>query len=134
MNNEGLSELGRSPPCDLDPGTNLSGTDLHSPEGHQAGWPDVIPCRDDGSERAAEPQTVMQLAFSEANLNAKDFSDREHSLENTERLDEQGLPSDHEPLLRTLYLLQHGQVLGKGTTHPMLMLAPIMFKASFELL
>ena len=29
------------------------------------------------------------------------------------RPDEEDLPADHEPLLRTLYLLQHGQVLGK---------------------
>ena len=34
-------------PCALDPGTNLSGTDLHLPEGRQAGQPDVNPCRDD---------------------------------------------------------------------------------------
>lgn len=113
VRDENLGELGRSHPCDLDPGTNLSGTDLHSPEGHQAGWPDVSPCRDDGSERAAEPQTIMQLAFSAANLNAKDFPAREQPVDNLERFDEQDLPADHEPLLRTLYLLQHGQVLGK---------------------
>ncbi len=55
----------------------------------------------------------MQLAFSAANLNAKDFPAREQPVENLGRLDEQDLPTDHEPLLRTLYLLQHGQVLGK---------------------
>jgi len=29
--------------------TNLSGTDLHLPEGRQAGQPDVNPCRNDGA-------------------------------------------------------------------------------------
>jgi len=61
----------------------------------------------------AEPQSIMQLAFSEANVSAEDFPAREESLENLERPDEEDLPADHEPLLRTLYLLQHGQVLGK---------------------
>lgn len=61
----------------------------------------------------AEPETIMQLAFNEAKLSAEDFPSREQPLENPERLDEQDLPTDHEPLLRTLYLLQHGQVLGK---------------------
>jgi len=87
-----LTELGRSHPCDLDPG---------------------IPCRDDGSERSAEPQTIMQLAFNNANVSAKDFTAREQPQGNLERPDEQDLPADHEQLLRTLYLLQHGQVLGK---------------------
>ncbi|MDD5579996.1 MAG: hypothetical protein PHY16_12045 [Methylobacter sp.] len=35
------------PPCSLDPGTNLSGTDLHLPEGLRAGKPGVSPCRGD---------------------------------------------------------------------------------------
>lgn len=61
----------------------------------------------------AEPLTVMQLAFSEADLSADDFPGREEGLKNLERPDEEDLPADHEPLLRTLYLLQHGQVLGK---------------------
>ena len=60
-----------------------------------------------------QPLSVMELAFSEANLNAGDFPIREDSFESMERSDQEGLPSDHEPLLRTLYLLQHGQVLGK---------------------
>ena len=60
-----------------------------------------------------QPLSVMELAFSEANLNAGDFSIREESLENLEFPDVEDLPADHEPLLRTLYLLQHGQVLGK---------------------
>jgi len=67
----------------------------------------------DGSEKSAEPLSIMQYAFSTANLNAKDFSARAESVENLECLDEQDLPAEHEPLLRTLYLLQHGQVLGK---------------------
>ena len=55
----------------------------------------------------------MALAFSEANLNAGDFPGRQVPVENRERPDQENLPVDHEPLLRTLYLLQHGQVLGK---------------------
>lgn len=46
-------------------------------------------------------------------MSAEDFPVHEESLENLERPDEEDLPADHEPLLRTLYLLQHGQVLGK---------------------
>jgi len=34
-------------PCSLDPGTNLSGTDLHLPQGRHTGQPDLNPCRDD---------------------------------------------------------------------------------------
>jgi len=34
-------------PWHLVSGTNLSGTDLHLPEGRQAGQPDVNPCRND---------------------------------------------------------------------------------------
>ncbi|MGZ5077317.1 MAG: CRISPR-associated endonuclease Cas1 [Methylobacter sp.] len=71
------------------------------------------PCREDDDGKTAEAQTVMQLAFAEANLSTQDFPAREDSRENLARLDEQDLPADHEPLLRTLYLLQHGQVLGK---------------------
>ncbi len=88
-----------SRPCDLDTGN---------------------PCRYDGlindigeAQPQAQPQTVMQFAFSEANVSAEDFPDREENLENLERPNEEDLPADHEPLLRTLYLLQHGQVLGK---------------------
>ncbi|MCK9398065.1 MAG: CRISPR-associated endonuclease Cas1 [Methylobacter sp.] len=66
-----------------------------------------------GDQKTAEPLSIMQLAFSAANLDAKDFSAREQPLDTLERPDEQDLPTDHEPLLRTLYLLQHGQVLGK---------------------
>lgn len=68
---------------------------------------------DHGFKKSDEPQTVMQMAFSEAGLSAKNFPGREESLESLERLDEQDLPADSEPLLRTLYLLRHGQVLGK---------------------
>ena len=57
-----------------------------------------------------QPLTVMELAFSEARLKPRDFPAREDSLESP---DQDDLPTDHEPLLRTLYLLQHGQVLGK---------------------
>jgi CRISPR-associated protein Cas1 len=63
--------------------------------------------------QAAEPLTLMQLAFSEAKLAADDFPAREPPLENWALPDPEDLPSDHEPLLRTLYILQHGQVLGK---------------------
>ena len=59
------------------------------------------------------PQTPMQLAFAEAKLKADDFPHREIPLENLDIPDEADLPADSEPLLRTLYLLQHGQVLGK---------------------
>ncbi|CAI8744159.1 protein of unknown function [Methylococcus capsulatus] len=31
----------------LDSGTNPPGADLHFPEGRQAGWPAVSPCRND---------------------------------------------------------------------------------------
>lgn len=58
-------------------------------------------------------QTAMQLAFAEAKLKANDFPHREIPLENLGLPDEADLPADSEPLLRTLYLLQHGQVLGK---------------------
>jgi len=61
----------------------------------------------------AEPQTLMQLAFAEAKLSVEDFPAGAEPLENLDIPDEADLPSDHEPLLRTLYLLQHGQVLGK---------------------
>jgi CRISPR-associated protein Cas1 len=61
----------------------------------------------------AQPQSIMELAFSEANLNTENFPAPEEPLENLERPGQEGLPADHEPLLRTLYLLQHGQVLGK---------------------
>ena len=36
-------------PWHLVSGTNLSGTDLHLPEGCQAGKPDLNPCRNDGT-------------------------------------------------------------------------------------
>ncbi|MDO8940930.1 MAG: hypothetical protein Q7U98_17385 [Methylicorpusculum sp.] len=49
MSPEAMDGIGLSHPCDLDPGTNLSGTDLHLPEGRQAGQPDMNPCRYDGS-------------------------------------------------------------------------------------
>ncbi|MBL6986895.1 MAG: group II intron reverse transcriptase/maturase [Methylobacter sp.] len=62
---------------------------------------------------AAEPLSVMQSAFLQANINAADFLVREQPQDTLEPIDEQDLPFDHEPLLRTLYLLQHGQVLGK---------------------
>ena len=60
-----------------------------------------------------QPQTIMQQAFFEAKLNADDFPDREQDFAPLDYPDEDDLPADHEPLLRTLYLLQHGQVLGK---------------------
>ncbi|MDP2202820.1 MAG: hypothetical protein Q8K07_12425 [Methylicorpusculum sp.] len=47
-NPEAMDGIELSHPCALDTGTNLSGTDLHLPEGRQAGQPDVNPCRDDG--------------------------------------------------------------------------------------
>ncbi len=61
----------------------------------------------------SDAQTPMQLAFAEARLKPDDFPHREIPLENLDIPDEADLPADSEPLLRTLYLLQHGQVLGK---------------------
>ncbi len=65
------------------------------------------------AQAIAEPPTIMQLAFSEAKLSPDDFPDREENLDNLDYPEVDDLPADHEPLLRTLYLLQHGQVLGK---------------------
>jgi len=65
------------------------------------------------AQAVTQPLSIMELAFSEANLQSKDFPDSEVSFEILEGPDEEDLPADHEPLLRTLYLLQHGQVLGK---------------------
>ena len=64
------------------------------------------------AETVTQPRSIMEIAFSEAHLQSKDFPDREMPLEILEGPDEKP-PADHEPLLRTLYLLQHGQVLGK---------------------
>ncbi|MDD5268118.1 MAG: hypothetical protein PHO08_13480 [Methylococcales bacterium] len=65
------------------------------------------------AQAVSQPLSIMRLAFSEANLQSKDFPVQEVPLEILERPDEDGLPAGHELLLRTLYLLQHGQVLGK---------------------
>ncbi|NOS89054.1 MAG: group II intron reverse transcriptase/maturase [Methylococcaceae bacterium] len=54
---------------------------------------------------------AIQQAFADAGLKASQFP-----AVQTVTLaphDEDDLPADHDPLLRTLYLLQHGQVLGK---------------------
>ena len=88
----------------------------------EADEPDLLACLPVDSAKAtpastAQPQkqplSIMALAFSEANLNAGDFPGRQVPVENRERPDQENQPVDHEPLLRTLYLLQHGQVLGK---------------------
>ena len=85
----------------------------------EADKPDLLGLLPVGSEKIApsstaqaqmQPLSVMELAFSEARLKPRDFPAREDSLKSP---DQDDLPTDHEPLLRTLYLLQHGQVLGK---------------------
>ncbi len=60
-----------------------------------------------------QPQPLMQLAFAQAGHNAKDLPEDQPALAGLDILDKAELPSDNQPLLRTLYLLQHGQVLAK---------------------
>jgi CRISPR-associated protein Cas1 len=60
-----------------------------------------------------EPQTPMQIAFAEANISSHDFSGDRQGFADLAYLDEAEQPADNDPLLRTLYLLQHGQVLAK---------------------
>ncbi|MFA5925045.1 MAG: CRISPR-associated endonuclease Cas1 [Methylococcaceae bacterium] len=88
-------------------------------EADEPDLPDFLPCDSEIKTPALtvqmekQPQSIMEFAFSEANLKSEDFPAREESPENLERPDEEDLSADHDPLLRTLYLLQHGQVLGK---------------------
>lgn len=58
----------------------------------------------------------MQLAFAEADVRADDFPSAEENFDSLGRLDENEVQGEHDPLLRTLYLLRHGQVLGKEVT------------------
>jgi CRISPR-associated protein Cas1 len=66
------------------------------------------------AEPIAEPLSIMQQAFVEANLNPDDFKVADEPIEDFVSPEaDDNLPADHDPLLRTLYILQHGQVLGK---------------------
>ena len=62
------------------------------------------------------PVSTMQAAFDEAGIEADDLpseSDIDNNVEFLPEPTEEGLPADHDPRLRTLYLLEHGNVLGK---------------------
>ena len=67
------------------------------------------------SRPAASP-SAMQAAFDEAGIDADDLpseSGMEDSVEFLPEMLEEDLPADHDPRLRTLYLMEHGNVLGK---------------------
>lgn len=62
-------------------------------------------------------ENTLRAAFSEASIEAKDFPSPAEEPEEIEPLvediREDDLPADHDPRLRTLYLLEHGYTLGK---------------------
>ena len=65
---------------------------------------------------AREPQNAMQLAFAEAGLDEDDFPDAPvHPVESgaAPQPSDDGAPASHDSRLRTLYLMEHGYVLGK---------------------
>lgn len=60
------------------------------------------------------PQGEMALAFARAGIEAEDFPDRsEQVLPPPTAEQDKSLPGDFDPRLRTLYVLEHGYVLGK---------------------
>lgn len=69
--------------------------------------PAVRPPSPDGEKSPPQPQTPMAAALAEAGIEPDDFPPAPRPLP---------LPPDHslDPRLRTLYLLRHGQVLGKA--------------------
>ncbi len=69
-------------------------------------------------QKISAPISIMASAFEEADLEPDDFPAPAEMPEAIEpphdgEITETDLPSDHEPRLRTLYLMEHGQVLGK---------------------
>ena len=66
--------------------------------------------------RPPAPLSVMQTAFEEAGIEADDLPSEygmEDSTEFLPEMTEEDLPAGHDPRLRTLYLMEHGNVLGK---------------------
>jgi CRISPR-associated protein Cas1 len=80
--------------------------------------PDPLPKGEEVSLTASpapdDIQNAMQRAFAEAGIRADDFAGGEPDEEDGfGPPDGEVFPAGHDPRLRTLYLMQHGQVLGK---------------------
>jgi len=57
--------------------------------------------------------TTVEAAFNEAGLSPKVFAGKYRRPEEIPAAEDESMPVRHDPLLRTLYLLEHGYVLGK---------------------
>lgn len=77
------------------------------------GLPPVIEKTTTPPPKLTEVKTMMQQAFLEANVTSKAFVSTVKTPDSPDVLADDYLPSDYDPLLRTLYILQHGQVLAK---------------------
>lgn len=75
--------------------------------------PRLLACPQSPPPAEPEPPTAMQRAFAAARINAADFAAEQPPVDAIAPPDGGDFPAGCDPLLRTLYLLQHGQVLGK---------------------
>ncbi len=87
---------------------------------HNSALCDGVAERDaEGGEpsRQTAPSSIMQAAFDVAGIEVDDLPSEEGMEDQTEFLtetpEESDLSADHDPRLRTLYLMEHGNVLGK---------------------